>query len=142
MATKSGFSRRLEEASLAGITVDVHLYGALSRFGGEAAVPGFANLKAHLPEGSVIRCLLACLGMPGEERGITFINGQLSAMPGLQADLEHVLNDHDRVAFFDVRSVWPFQYRQGITMADEMSRALSTEKDGGIHNSYDRGSQG
>ncbi len=39
-----------------------------------------------------MRDLLAQLGMPTAQRGITFINGKLSAMPGLQPDLDHVLN--------------------------------------------------
>ncbi len=44
--------------------------------------------------------LLSYLAMPTEERGITFVNGELSAMPGLQPDLGHVLHDGDRVALF------------------------------------------
>jgi len=60
--------------------VDVWLYGTLARHGGKAAQGSFANLKMHLPEGSTMADLLARLGMRTEERGITFINGQLSAM--------------------------------------------------------------
>jgi len=29
-------------------------------------------------------------------------------MPGLQPDLDYVLQDHDRVAFFDLKSMCPF----------------------------------
>jgi hypothetical protein len=69
-----------------------------------------------LPEKSTLADLMERLGMPTLERGITFINGQLSAMPGLQPDLGHVLKDGDRVAFFDLKSMWPFQYRHGAAL--------------------------
>ncbi len=68
------------------------------------------------------------LALPTEERGITFINGNLSAMPGLQPDLDHVLDDGDRVAFFHLNSMWPFQYRHGVSMAPDMARELGNEK--------------
>ena len=51
--------------------------------------------------------LLAHLKMPTEERGITFINGRLSAMPGLQPDLGHILLDGDRVGLFNLRACGP-----------------------------------
>lgn len=118
------------------ISVDVWLYGQLARYGGEAARPGFANLKVQLPEGSAIRDLLAHLELPTEKRGITFINGELSAMPNMQPDLDHLLQEGDRVAFFHLQSMWPFQYRFGISMADEMSDAVQSSADQGIHHAY------
>ena len=118
------------------LTVDVWLYGALARYGGEAAQRSFANLKLPLPDGSTMADLLARLEMPTEERGITFINGQLSAMPGLQPDLGHVLGDGDRVAFFDPKSMWPFQYRHGAALIEEMARALGEESGGGMKHDY------
>lgn len=130
------FSHRLAGDKLTEITVNLYLYGDLARYGGEAATYGFASLQVHLKERNVIRDLLAYLGIPTEKRGITFINGKLSAMPGLQPDLDHVLNDNDRVAFFDLKSMWPFQYRYGATMIDEMAQALSSEKDRGLHHTY------
>lgn len=122
---------------MADITLDVWLYGVLSRFGGDARQGSYANLQPHLPAGSTVSDLLAWLKMPTAERGITFINGQLSAMPGLQPDLGHVLSDNDRVAFFDPVSMWPFQYRHGAAMIPEMSQAMSAERDGGLHHAYD-----
>jgi molybdopterin converting factor small subunit len=106
------------------ITLDVWLYGPLARYGGEAAKRSHANPKPTLPAGSRMRDLLAHLNLPTEERGITFINGDLSAMPGLQPDLDHVLNDGDRVAFFHLTSMWPAQYRHGAALAPGLSQAM------------------
>jgi sulfur carrier protein ThiS len=121
---------------MAPIIVDVWLYGNLARYGGQANKGSFANPKVELPEDGTIRDLLASLNMPTEERGITFINGELSAMPGMQPDLDHPLKDNDRVAFFHLRSMWPFQYRHGIPMADEMSKAMHSSEDQGLHHTY------
>jgi molybdopterin converting factor small subunit len=119
------------------ITVDAWLYGNLARYGGQAATASHANLKVTLPAGSTLGDLLVLLKMPTEERGITFINGELSAMPGVQPDLAHPLCDGDRVAFFHLRSMWPFQYRFGVPMVGEMSAALQTDDDHGLHHSYE-----
>ncbi len=118
------------------IVVDVWLYGTLAGHGGKADQGSFANVKMRLPEGSTMADLLAQLGMPTEERGITFINGQLSAMPGLQPDLGHILQNDDRVALFDLKSMWPFQYRHGAMLTDEMARAMDAQKDHGLRHTY------
>jgi hypothetical protein len=120
------------------ITVDVWLYGTLACHGGKAAQGSFANLKMHLPDGSTMADLLARLGMRTEERGITFINGQLSAMPGLQPDLGYIFCDGDRVGLFDLKSMWPFQYRHGAMLTDEMALAMDVEKDHGLHHTYSK----
>jgi hypothetical protein len=121
------------------ITVDVWLYGTLVRREGKGGQESFANLKVSLPEGSTITDLLSRLKMQTEDRGITFINGKLSAMPGLQPDLVHILCDGDRVGFFDLKSMWPFQYRHGAAMIDEMAQAMNVEKDQGLHHTYRKG---
>ena len=121
------------------VIVDVWLYGTLARYGGERQQPSFANMQFSLPHGSTLAALLARLGLPTEERGITFINGQLSAMPGLQPDLGHILHDGDRIGLFDPKSMWPFQYRHGAAMTDEMTQAMATEKDDGLHHTYKKG---
>jgi len=136
--TKWVYSRRLEEDSVADITLDVWLYGILARYGGKADQGSHANLKPSLPAGSTVADLLKQLELPTAERGITFINGQLSAMPGLQPDLGHILQDNDRVAFFDPTSMWPFQYRHGAAMIPEMAQAMSAERDGGLHHAYNK----
>ncbi|MBM2824728.1 MAG: hypothetical protein HW402_392 [Dehalococcoidales bacterium] len=126
----------MAEDKLTGITVNLYLYGELARYGGEAALPGSAILQVCLQERGTIRSLLAHLGIPTEKRGITFINGKLSAMPGLQPDMDYVLSHNDRVAFFDLRSMWPFQYRHGAMITDEMAQSLHDEEGGGLHHTY------
>jgi hypothetical protein len=135
--TKWVFSHSLAGDRLTEITVNLYLYGDLARYADEASPYGFASLRVCLKEKSVIRDLLAHLRIPSEKRGITFINGNLSAMPGLQPDLGYVLNNNDRVAFFDLKSMWPFQYRHGAMMIDEMAQALSAEKNKGLQHTYD-----
>jgi sulfur carrier protein ThiS len=136
LATRSEFFHRLEEDSVSDVVVDTWLYGELSNYSDEANRTSYANPQVHLSEGSTVRDLLAHLNLPTEKRGITFINGQLSAMPGLQPDLEHVLCNGDRVAFFDPRSMWPFQYRHGVPMIGEMSNAMQASQDSGLHHAY------
>ena len=123
---------------MAGIALDVWLYGALACYGGGPEQGSFANIQMRLPEGSTMADLLAHLRMPTEERGITFINGRLSAMPGLQPDLGHMLRDGDRVGLFDLKSMWPFQYRHGAMLTDEMARAMDGEKDHGLRHIYSK----
>ena len=118
------------------ITVDTWLYGELARYGGQADKGSYSNVRVRLPEGSAMRDLLSHLSLPTEARGISFINGQLSAMPGLQPDLGHVLHDGDRVALFHLVSMWPFQYRHGVAMVSEMADAMSASKDQGLHHTY------
>ena len=123
---------------MAEIALDVWLYGTLACYGGATEQGSFANLQMHLPEESTMADLLAHLKMPTEERGITFINGRLSAMPGLQPDLRHILQDGDRVGFFDLKSMWPFQYRHGAMITDEMERAWGAKKDHALRHTYSK----
>jgi sulfur carrier protein ThiS len=132
------FSLLSQEDEMPDIAVDVWLYGSLACYGGKAAQGSFANVKMHLPDGSTVADLLARLGMRTEERGITFINGQLSAMPGLQPDLGHILHKGDRVGLFDLKSMWPFQYRHGAMLTDEMARAMDAGKDHGLRHTYSK----
>jgi hypothetical protein len=118
------------------IGIDVWLYGVLARYGKDADQGSHANLTPRLSAGSTVADLLAILGMPTTERGVTFINGDLSAMPGLQPDLGHVLQEGDRVALFDLKSMWPFQYRDGAAMIEEMRQATTSSGDRGLHHSY------
>ena len=105
------------------IAISVRLYGPLARYAGPSAGLSHATLTVNLPVGSRVCELLEHLSLPTHERGITFINGDLSAMPGLQPDLDHVLADGDRVAFFHLQSMWPAQYRHGAALAPGLERA-------------------
>ncbi len=116
--------------------IDVHLYGPLARYGGSERNI-VAQVEIDLPENSTVRDLLAALEMPTEARGITFINGNLSAMPGLQPDLDHELENNDRVAFFHPKSMWPFQYRHDVASISEFKQALVAREDGGLQSRYD-----
>ncbi len=118
------------------VTIDIWLYGPLAHYGGSEDNI-FAQLNVSLPPGSMLRDLLAHLHLPTEERGITFINGNLSAMPGLQPDLEHQLNDGDRVAFFHLKSMWPFQYRHDVASIPEFKASLEAREDKGLQSRYD-----
>jgi molybdopterin converting factor small subunit len=118
------------------IYIDTWLYGNLAVYGGDPNEHNFANVKISLKQNSTLQDLLHKLGMKTEERGITFINGDLSAMPGMQPDLNHPLHDGDRVAFFHLRSMWPFQYRHGVGTIDEMQSAIDNSEDRGLRHAY------
>ena len=89
------------------IIVEVWLYGSLTQYGGRENRKSHAVLNLEIPSGMRMSDLLSHLSLPTGERGITFINGILSAMPGVQPDLNHPLKDGDRVAFFHLKSMWP-----------------------------------
>jgi sulfur carrier protein ThiS len=114
------------------IIIDTWLYGELAGYAGDADQASFANVQVTLAEGSTMKDLLAKLDMPTEKRGITFINGNLSALPDIQPDLDHILVNGDRVAFFHLRSMWPYQYRQDATMIGELSVAMKSRADRGM----------
>jgi sulfur-carrier protein len=116
--------------------VEVLLYGELASYGGKERQYGHAHLYLDLPPGSALKDLLTYLGMPSEARGVTIINSQLSAMPGLQPDLDIELKAGDRVAFFHPLSMWPYQYRSGIPMTPELTAAMQSNQDKGLHHSY------
>ncbi|MFZ5809089.1 MAG: MoaD/ThiS family protein [Chloroflexota bacterium] len=119
------------------ITLDIWLYGELASYGGESKQAGYANLKLSMPSNTSLKDVLEKLNLPTEERGITFINGNLSAMPGVQPDLDITLKDGDRVALFHLRSMWPFQYRFGIPMTEEMTESMHEREDKGLHHAYE-----
>lgn len=119
------------------IQLDVWLYGALRMYAKENSQPGYAQVALAAPAGFTMRDLLDLLQMPTQERGITFVNGNLSALPGFQPDLEHVFQDQDRVAMFDLRSMWPFQYRNGAAMTDAMRQAVADDPEKLLHHQHD-----
>lgn len=116
--------------------IDVRLYGPLARYGGSDRNVA-AKVALDLPDGSTVRDLLTALAMPTDARGITFINGDLSAMPGLQPDLDTELADGDRVAFFHSKSMWPFQYRHDVASTPAFRDAMASRVDQGLRSRYD-----
>ena len=109
---------------MAKIVVDVWLYGPLARYGGNEDNISFANKKVELAAKSTLKYLLTHLNLPTKKRGMTFINCKLTAMPGIQPDLDRILNDGDRIALFHLKSMWPFQYRDGASMGEELREEL------------------
>ncbi len=117
------------------IKVELWLYGPLARYGGEANQGSHAQMDLELSAETTMEDLLARLGLPLEEKGITFINRKLSDMPGLAADLGRELLDGDRVAIFHNKSMWPFQYRHEAAASPELQQAMQRQ-DQGLHHSY------
>jgi hypothetical protein len=116
--------------------IELWLYGPLSRYGGATDRGSHAQLELELVPGMTVGGLLEKVGIPPAEKGITFINRKLSDMPGLAADRERELVDGDRVAIFHTKSMWPFQYRHGAAMTDELRVAME-QHDQGLHHKYD-----
>jgi hypothetical protein len=120
------------------IQLDVWLYGPLAKYAGDRSQGSHGHLAIELPEGSTMRDLLTLIGLPPAEKAMTFVNGSLTDTPGLLADLDRVLVDGDRVAFFHRKSMWPFQYRFGAATGAELKDAMRSREDGGISHSTAR----
>ncbi len=106
------------------ISLEVWLYGPLARY---APVPGkgsYSQFVLSLSDGATVADLMRELGIPSDEKGITFVNGDLTDMPGLSADLDRVLHDGDRVGLLHKRSMWPFQYRFLAKTSPEFEEAV------------------
>jgi molybdopterin converting factor small subunit len=113
------------------ISVDVALYGSIAKYGGGKHV---AQIKVNLDDSACMADLLEYLKIPPEERGFTFINAVLSAMPGVQVDLDQPLNSGDHIGIFSITHMWPYQYRDGVRMTEALTEAL--KKQGPMHHSY------
>jgi hypothetical protein len=118
------------------ILVEVWLYGPLAQYAGEQSRGSYAQLFIELPAGSTMQDLLRRLELPGEEKGITFINGSLAALPGLDTDRRVVLHAGDRVGISHRKSMWPFQYRFGASQTDELKEEFRGREDRGVHHAY------
>ena len=118
------------------IRVEVWLYGPIAQYAGEASRGSYAQLFVDLAPGSTMQNLLDLLGLPDEEKGITFINGSLAALPGLDSDRKVVLRDGDRVGISHRRAMWPFQYRFGVSQTDELKEEFRGRMDRGVHHAY------
>jgi len=121
---------------MATIHIEVWLYGPVAQYAGEANQGSYAQLNLEMPVGSTVEDLIRQLGIPAEERGITFVNGDLAALPGLEADLSLVLYDGDRVGISHCKSMWPFQYRFGAGVTPQLQERFRQRRDGGVHHAY------
>jgi len=119
--------------------IDVWLYGELARYAGAGETPAYGHCLVDLTEEATMRDLMTHLAIPLDKKGITLINAIMSDMPGLGADLDHALQDGDRVGLFAPSHAWPFQYRFGARMLPELEAALRARPDGGLSHSYKRG---
>ncbi len=117
-------------------SIEIWLYGPIACYAGEASQGSYAHLEIEMPEGSTVGDLISRMGIPGEERGITFVNGNLAALPGLEADLGVVLHDGDRVGISHRKSMWPMQYRFGAQITPELEETFRQRKDRGVHHAY------
>jgi len=120
------------------IRLEVWLYGPIARYAGEHSQGSYATLLLELPPGSTMQDLLDSLGLPPEEKGITFINGKLAALPGLDSDRQIILHDGDRVGISHRKSMWPFQYRFGAKQTESLQETFRERPDRGIHHAYTR----
>jgi len=120
------------------IAIQVWLYGPMAKYAGEASQGSYAQLNLELADGSTMGDLVRQLEIPAEERGITFVNGNLAALPGLEADLDLVLRDGDRVGISHRQSMWPMQYRFGAKLTPQLEETFRQQRDRGIHHTYTR----
>jgi sulfur carrier protein ThiS len=118
------------------IEIDLWLYGPMARYAGEQSQGSYAHLVLDLPAGSTIQDLLDKLQLPAEEKGITFVNGDLAALPGLEADRTVVLHHGDRVGITHRKSMWPHQYRFGAATTSELEEEFRSREDHGIRHEY------
>ncbi len=118
------------------IRVEVWLYGPIARYAGEQSQGSHAHLYYDFAPGSTMADLLDQLQIPMEEKGITFINGCLAALPGLDSDRGITLHDGDRIGISHRKSMWPFQYRFGATLTPEIQDEFRERKDRGVHHAY------
>jgi len=116
---------------MAGITVNVALYGSIAQFAGKKHL---AQLDLEFENGARFDDLLNHLDIPKEEKGYVFINAVLCDVPGLNAAREEPLHDGDHVGIFSTTHMWPYQYRDGARMSDRLKEALGER--GAMHHSY------
>ncbi len=57
-------------------------------------------------------------------------------MPGLSASLDEVLSDNARVGIFSLQHMYPYQYRDGLPMSENLTKTLKERGGGALHNTY------
>jgi hypothetical protein len=122
---------------MSSITVSVRLYGELSCYG--ESIPHDENdstICVQLPSGSTLQDLLENLLICTRERGFTFINEKMSAMPSVQPDLDYQLQDRDRILFFPLKML-PHRLPFEIKMTDKMTRTVRADEDLNLYYLYE-----
>jgi hypothetical protein len=116
------------------ITVDVRLYGELSRYGNSNHHTGkCVNFNVQLPQNSTVKSLMDYLLMCTHERGFTFINEKLSARPNYQPDLDFQLQEGDQVTFYPLKML-PTAHDFDMKVADRMR--WTVQADGNVDSYY------
>jgi hypothetical protein len=113
------------------ITVDIAVYGPLARaIGGKHIATKVVTVNADVTLGE----LREQLGIKEEDTGYIIINSILCDVPGLNASQNLPLNDGDHIGLFSKVHMWPYQYRDGARMTQELTDALRER--GAMHHSY------
>ncbi len=123
------------DREVAVIHLEVWLYGPVAAYAGDREQHAHASLRLDMPDGTTLGSVLDHLGIPSEEKGMIFVNGQLTDMPGLDVGRSHELKDGDRVGIFHRKTMWPFQYRHGASISPELAEALAKMEGGSLHHS-------
>jgi molybdopterin converting factor small subunit len=119
------------------ITVHVRLYGELSCYGATVHQTGKdSRISIELSTGSRLADLLEYLLMCTSERGFTFINQKVSAMPNVQQDLAYKLQDGDQIIFFPA-SMFPTHLHFDEKMTDKMTRTVRADDDLNLYYVYE-----
>ncbi|MBN1430941.1 MAG: hypothetical protein JXB07_21410 [Anaerolineae bacterium] len=113
------------------ITIDVAIYGPLARAVGGKHI---ACKKIEMAPATTLGNLRAALGIKEEDTGYIFINAILCDVPGLHASRNLPLKDGDHIGFFSKVHMWPYQYRDGAQMTQELKDTLRER--GAMHHSY------
>jgi hypothetical protein len=113
------------------IQVDLALYGDIAAKAGGVFV---AQKKIDLPCGACVGDLLDQIGLADADRGYLFINSVLCDMPGLNVARLEPLNEGDHIGIFSTRHMWPYQYRDGVRMSENLRAVLSQV--GAMHHTY------
>lgn len=122
------------------IKVNVALYGKIAQKKGGK---NLAQFNVELPSGSSKADLYSLIGITPEERGFAFITAVLCDMPGLITDGGEILKDGDHVGIFSVDYMWPYQYRDGVRMSENLKKALHERGElGAMHHTYKDTSSG
>ncbi len=115
------------------LKVNFTLYGPIAKFAGGKYI---AQEVVEMESGTCIRDLFDQFEIPYDQKSYLFINNILSDMPGLNASLDEVLKEGDRVGVFSPQHMYPYQYRDGLPMSDALTKELKEREGGAVHNTY------